>query len=79
AVLSLSPFMGDIMLVKAIEIVILAGIGSIGGVLIGGLILGALDATLPLFISGSATDLTGLCIIIILLLIRPQGLFGREV
>ena len=31
------------------------------------------------FISGSATDLTGLCIIIILLLIRPQGLFGREV
>ena len=79
AVLSLSPFMGDIMLVKAIEIVILAGIGSIGGVLIGGLILGSLDATLPLFISGSATDLTGLCIIIILLLIRPQGLFGREV
>lgn len=79
AILSLSPFMGDIMLVKAIEIVILAGIGSIGGVLIGGLILGAIDAILPLFISGSATDLTGLCIIIILLLIRPQGLFGREV
>ena len=79
AILSLSPFMGDIMLVKAIEIVILAGIGSIGGVLIGGLILGAVDAILPLFISGSATDLTGLCIIIILLLIRPQGLFGREV
>jgi branched-chain amino acid transport system permease protein len=79
AVLSLSPFMGDQMLVKAIEIVILAGIGSIGGVLLGGLILGAVDATLPLFISGSATDLTGLCIIIVILLIRPQGLFGREV
>lgn len=79
AILSLSPFMGDIMLVKAIEIVILAGIGSIGGVLIGGLILGSVDAILPLFISGSATDLTGLCIIIVLLLIRPQGLFGREV
>lgn len=79
AVLSLSPFMGDIMLVKAIGIVILAGIGSIGGVLIGGLILGSVDAILPLFMSGSATDLTGLCIIIVLLLIRPQGLFGREV
>ena len=78
AILSLSPFMGDIMLVKAIEIVILAGIGSIGGVLIGGLILGTVDAVLPLFISGSATDLTGLCIIIFILLLRPQGLFGRE-
>jgi branched-chain amino acid transport system permease protein len=79
AILSLSPFMGDVMLVKAIEIVILAGIGSIVGVLVGGLILGAVDAILPLFISGSATDLTGLCIIIFILLLRPQGLFGREV
>ena len=79
AILSLSPFMGDQMLIKAIQIVILAGIGSIGGVLIGGLILGTIDAALPLFISGSATDLTGLCIIIVILLIRPQGLFGREV
>ncbi len=78
AVLSLSPYMGDYMLVKAIEIVILAGIGSIGGVLAGGLILGAVDATLPLLISGSATDLIGLCIIIIILLFRPQGLFGHE-
>ena len=79
AILSLSPFMGDQMLIKAIQIVILAGIGSIGGVLIGGLILGTIDAALPLFISGSATDLTGLCIIIVILLSRPQGLFGREV
>jgi branched-subunit amino acid ABC-type transport system permease component len=78
AVLSLSPLMGENMLTKAIEIVILAGIGSIGGVLIGGLILGAVDATLPLFISGSATDLIGLSIIIVLLLLRPQGLFGHE-
>jgi branched-chain amino acid transport system permease protein len=78
AVLSLSPYMGDYMLVKAIEIVILAGIGSIGGVLVGGLILGGVDATLPLLISGSATDLIGLCIIIIILLVRPQGLFGHE-
>jgi branched-subunit amino acid ABC-type transport system permease component len=78
AVLSLSPLMGDYMLVRAIEIVILAGIGSIGGVLIGGLILGALDATLPLFIGGSATDLIGLSIVIVLLLLRPQGLFGHE-
>ncbi len=78
AVLSLSPYMGDYMLVKAIEIVVLAGIGSIGGVLVGGLILGGVDATLPLLISGSATDLIGLCIIIIILLVRPQGLFGHE-
>lgn len=78
AVLSLSPFMGDLMLVKAIEIVVLGGIGSIGGVLVGGLILGTIDATLPIYISGYATELIGLGVIIVLLLVRPRGLFGRE-
>jgi len=78
AIVSLSPYMGDQMLVKAIEIVILAGIGSIGGVLGAGLILGTIDASLPLFISGSATDAIGLGIVITILLFRPQGLFGHE-
>ena len=78
AVLSLSPFMGDLMLVKAIEIVVLGGIGSVGGVLGGGLILGTIDATLPIYISGYATELIGLGVIIVLLLFRPRGLFGRE-
>jgi branched-subunit amino acid ABC-type transport system permease component len=77
AIVSLSPYMGDPMLVKSIEIVILAGIGSIGGVLGAGLILGTLDASLPLFISGCATDAVGLGIIILILLLRPQGLFGH--
>ena len=79
AIFELSPFMGDYMLVKAIQLVILGGIGSIGGVLAGGLIVGSLDAVLPLFVSGALTQAIGLGIIIVLLLLRPQGLFGREV
>lgn len=78
-IFTLSPFAGDLMLVKAIEIVILAGIGSISGVLAGGLIIGTLDASLPLFLSGAATQVVGLCAVILILLIRPQGLFGHEV
>lgn len=78
AIFSLSPYMGGHMLVKAIEIVILAGIGSIGGVLVAGLILGTIDATLPILMSGSASDVVGLGIVILILLFRPQGLFGHE-
>jgi branched-chain amino acid transport system permease protein len=78
AVFDLNTFMGDLILVKAIQVVILSGIGSIGGVLIGGLIIGTLDSVLPLYISPAITQTTGLAIIIVLLLIRPQGLFGRE-
>lgn len=78
SILALSPQVGSNMLVKAIEIVIMAGIGSFGGVLAAGVILGAVDAVLPLFFSGYFTELIGLAIVIGILLIRPQGLFGHE-
>jgi branched-chain amino acid transport system permease protein len=79
AVFSLSPFMGDYMLVKAVQLVILGGIGSIGGIFFAGLIIGALDATLPLWVSGATSEAIGLGVIIIILLFRPQGFFGHEV
>jgi branched-chain amino acid transport system permease protein len=78
AILQLSPFMGDYMLLKAIQVVILSGIGSIGGVLVGGLIIGFLDGTLPMFTSGCVIDTVGLGIIVVLLLFRPQGFFGHK-
>jgi branched-chain amino acid transport system permease protein len=70
--------MGDFMLVKVLMIVILAGIGTISGIFIAGLILGALDSILPLFISGAASDASVIAIVVVLLLIRPQGFFGHE-
>jgi branched-chain amino acid transport system permease protein len=76
--LELSPYMGRFMLVKVIQMVILGGIGSFNGVLIAGLIIGSIDSIVPLFTSGAATDVVGFGIIIVLLLFRPQGLFGRE-
>jgi len=78
AIFDLNAFMGDLILVKAIQVVILSGIGSIGGVLIGGLIIGTLDSVLPMYTTPAITQTIGLTIIIVLLLIRPQGLFGRQ-
>jgi branched-chain amino acid transport system permease protein len=78
AIFSLSPFMGGQMLLKALELVILGGIGSVGGIFFAGLIIGTLDATLPLFIGGAGSEAIGVGIIITVLLFRPQGFFGRE-
>jgi branched-chain amino acid transport system permease protein len=78
AVFDLTPFMGDLILVRVIQVVILSGIGSIGGVLVGGLVIGALDSILPLYVSPSIAQTLGLAVIIVVLLIRPRGLFGRE-
>lgn len=79
SLLSLGTYMGDSMLTKAIEVVILTGIGSIGGILAGGLIIGFIDSVLPVFTTGAIADTIGLGIIIIILLIRPKGLFGYEI
>jgi len=78
SVATLYTYMGDFMLVKVIAVVILAGIGSIGGVFVSGLIIGSLDATLPILIGGAAGDLVGFALVILILLVRPQGLFGHE-
>jgi len=78
AIFNLSPFMGDQMLTKAVELVTVAGIGSIGGVLFAGLILGTMDATLPMLMGGAESQALALGVIVVLLLFRPQGFFGRE-
>lgn len=79
AIFSLSPFMGDNMLVKAIQVVILSGIGSVGGILAGGLIIGFMNAILPVFTDAGVAEAITIGLVIIVLLIRPKGLFGHEV
>lgn len=78
ALLGLTPFMGGRMLLKALELVILGGIGSVGGIFFAGLIIGGLDAALPVFVSGASSEAIALGIIVVVMLFRPQGLFGRE-
>jgi branched-chain amino acid transport system permease protein len=79
AYLSLGPFMGDFMLLKVLIVVMLAGVGSIGGIFLTGLILSSLDAVLPMFLSGAISDAISVTIVVIILLLRPKGFFGREV
>jgi branched-chain amino acid transport system permease protein len=74
----LGPFMGDGILMKAIEVVILSGIGSVGGILAGGLIIGFTDAVLPVYADPLIAQTITIGIIIVILLVRPKGLFGYE-
>ena len=78
AYLGLGPFMGDLMLVKALILTILAGAGSISGIFITGIVLGTLDAVIPMWIVGAGSDAIVVSIVVVLLLIRPKGFFGHE-
>ena len=77
-IFSMNPFMGDNILLKAIQVVILSGIGSIGGILVGGLIIGLLDAFLPVLADPAVGQVITILVVLLILLIRPKGLFGYE-
>jgi branched-chain amino acid transport system permease protein len=77
AIFSLSPSMGSPALLKGIAVIILGGLGSIPGVVAGGLILGFVDSIVPLVASVEAGTMVGFLIIILILIFRPQGIMGR--
>ena len=78
ALFSVTPFMGGFALMKGIAVIILGGMGSILGAVLGGVILGLIDGVVPVFSTTHMAGLIGFGSIILILLFRPQGIFGRE-
>jgi len=74
----ISPTMGDQLLVRILMIVMLAGVGSMNGLIITGFILGIIDSFLPFYIPGSAASAVSAVAVLVLLLLKPKGFFGHE-
>lgn len=72
-----APTMGDLASLKAFAIVILGGLGSVSGAAIGGFILAFAEEMGAGYVSSGYRDAMGFIIIIIVLLIKPTGLFAR--
>lgn len=70
------PQMGDLPLVKGLAGILLGGMGSIGGAVVGGLAIGVIEAVSTLFIATDYRDAVTFGAIILVLLLRPRGLFG---
>ncbi len=72
----------SLLLLKALAIAILGGLDSIGGVLIAGLIIGVCESLasgyLDQLVGGGTRDVVASVIILLTVLARPHGLFGRE-
>lgn len=71
------PTMGQPMLEKGIAVIILGGMGDIRGALIGGLFLGFAEVMSVAYIGSTMRDAVAFGLLFIVLLIRPQGMFGR--
>ena len=72
------PTNGAVTTVKGFEIVVLGGLGSIPGALVGGVLLGLVESLGAAFISSPYQNAYGFLIVILVLIIRPNGLFGER-
>lgn len=69
---------GGVISLKAFVVVILGGMGSFAGAIVGGLILGLAEALWGGYVSTGLVDAIGFALVIVTLLIRPYGLFSRR-
>jgi len=71
--------MGWVYGLKAFTAAILGGIGNIPGAMVGGLLLGVLEALGAAYISIAWKDAIAFCVLILILIVRPTGLLGERV
>ncbi len=75
----ISPEMGSVLILKAFVIVVIGGLGSMKGAIVGGYLLGIIEAMAIAYISSAYKDVFAFAVLIIILAIRPTGLFrGRD-
>ena len=72
------PTNGAVTTVKGFEIIVIGGLGSIPGALIGGLLLGVVESLGAAFISSPYQNAYGFLLVLLVLLVRPYGLFGER-
>jgi len=77
-VFAVYPMMGELPLLKALVVVILGGKGSLGGTLIAGMGLGVLESLGAGYLSTSYQHGYAFIILLIVLIFKPQGLFGSR-
>ncbi|MFP8888392.1 branched-chain amino acid ABC transporter permease [Natrialbaceae archaeon A-CW2] len=72
----IDPHLGDTYLINAFVIVVLGGLGSFPGALVGGMIIGFVHVFGQFFLPGSGNQIAIFLIFILVLLLKPEGLFG---
>ena len=75
---SIDPTMGMHWTLKALIVMVLGGLGSFVGTFVGGIVLGVTKSTTAMFISSNYRQVVGLLLFLLVLIFRPQGLFGAK-
>ena len=73
-----NPYIGALPTIKAFAIIILGGLGSIPGAIIGGLLFGIAENVASATLGGSWGDAVAFALLIAVLILRPEGIFGEK-
>ncbi|MFN0160709.1 MAG: branched-chain amino acid ABC transporter permease [Burkholderiales bacterium] len=73
-----TPSLGPAYTLLAFVIVIVGGMGSMAGAIVGGILIGVSEALAGLMLAPSAKSMVSFALLILVLLLRPQGLMGRR-
>jgi len=69
---------GTLAILRAFVVVVLGGLGSVAGTIVGGVILGVVDSVTQTYVTSQFKQLVGFSVLIVVLVLRPSGLFGQR-
>jgi len=78
-VYAFSPVVGASFTMKSFVIVVLGGLGSMHGAIVAGIILGVAENLVSGLLDPGYSDATGFILLVLILVLRPRGLFGEQV
>ena len=70
--------MGGVPIMKAFVVIILGGLGSVSGAFIGGFVIGFVDSFGSTYLSSPIAAMMTFGILVLVLIVKPKGLFGHE-
>lgn len=73
-----NPYIGALPTIKAFAIIILGGLGSIPGAIVGGLVYGIAEQAAVITLGSIWRDAVAFSVLIVVLVLRPEGLFGEK-
>ena len=74
----IGPYMGEQPMLKAFVVVILGGLGSVPGAILGGLFIGISESILSTLLDATAALIASFAIVLLVVMVRPTGLLGRS-
>jgi branched-chain amino acid transport system permease protein len=78
SIFNLDPYMGGVAFMKGITLIVIGGLGSLPGAVVGGLMLGVTESVVVLFFGSQMGIIIPLVFVIAFLIFKPKGLFGHD-